>query len=85
MKPHPSPDPNCLLKPWQDREYILHDADAPQPEPEREEATGVAIAEVPLDIDLELPAGFLAGAPPLLRSRRDQLSICAAVAICLQV
>ena len=49
----------------QDREYILHDANAPQPEPEREDATaGVAIAEVALDIDLDLPAGFLAGAAP---------------------
>ena len=56
----------------QDREYILHDADAPQPEPEREEAAGVAIAEVPLDIDLDLPAGFLAGA--LLRSMPASLS-----------
>ena len=50
----------------QDREYILHDADAPQPEePEdRDGAAGVAIAEVPLDIDLDLPAGFLAGGLP---------------------
>ena len=57
--------------PIQDREYILHDADAPQqPEPEPE-APGVAIAETPLDIDLDLPTGFLAGACCLTSAMND--------------